>query len=479
MQAAPKLFISYSWSTPEHEQWVINLATELRESGVDVVLDKWDLKEGHDAISFMEKMVTDPSIKKVAVISDKTYAEKADGRAGGVGTETQIISREVYEKQDQEKFVAVLPEKDENGKAYLPTYYKGRIYIDLSESERYADNFEQLMRWIFDKPIHVKPALGKVPAYLAENERTSLGTTPIQRRLLDALRNGKPHTQGTLDEYLRTFTNNLERFRLKLTGNQDDKTHNQVAASIEQFAPFRAEYIQTIQNLSQYAITKEATHKLHRFFERAAQYMYRNETMTSYHPYEFDSFKFIVHELFLYTNAVLIRDEHFTLVDQLLGTPYYFGEPGRGGITEAVRYYDLREYMRSFESRDKELGRLSSRADILKANAEQSGVEFRHIMQADFMLYLRAAIASDGYHGWWPETGVYATHYYNPFEVFARAVSTAYFDRMKAVLGIESTSDLRMLFDRVSQDHHMTPRWGSYGLDLKMLSGFDKLCARP
>ena len=89
----PKLFISYSWSNPEHEQWVIALAIELRESGVDVILDKWDLKEGHDAILFMEKMVTDPEIKKVVMVCDRIYAEKADDRSGGVGTETQIISR--------------------------------------------------------------------------------------------------------------------------------------------------------------------------------------------------------------------------------------------------------------------------------------------------------------------------------------------------------------------------------------------------
>ncbi|WP_159688489.1 SEFIR domain-containing protein, partial [Cognatazoarcus halotolerans] len=94
---APKLFMSYSWSSPTHEQWVIDLATELRESGIDVILDKWDLKEGHDAISFMEQMVTNSEIKKVAIVSDQTYAAKADGRAGGVGTETQIISKEVYQ----------------------------------------------------------------------------------------------------------------------------------------------------------------------------------------------------------------------------------------------------------------------------------------------------------------------------------------------------------------------------------------------
>ena len=168
---APKLFISYSWSNAEHEQWVIDLATELRESGVDVILDKWDLKEGHDAVaSVMEKMVTHPEIKKVAIVCDEKYAAKADGREGGVGTETQIISREVYENQAQEKFVAVVCGKDVNGKAYLPTYYKSRIYIDLSEADRYADNFERLLRWIFDKPLYVKPELGNKPSFLSEGE---------------------------------------------------------------------------------------------------------------------------------------------------------------------------------------------------------------------------------------------------------------------------------------------------------------------
>jgi hypothetical protein len=116
--SSPKLFVSYSWSTTDHEQWVIDLATELRQSGVEVILDKWDLREGHDAVAFMEKMVTDPVITKVIIVSDKTYADKADGGKGGVGTETQIISREVYEKTSQEKFVLV-PNTDKGAVASI------------------------------------------------------------------------------------------------------------------------------------------------------------------------------------------------------------------------------------------------------------------------------------------------------------------------------------------------------------------------
>ena len=86
----PKVFISYSWTDADHESWVIQLATDLEESGVHIILDKWDLREGADKYAFMEKMVTDPTVRKVIIVCERVYAEKADGRMGGVGTETHI-----------------------------------------------------------------------------------------------------------------------------------------------------------------------------------------------------------------------------------------------------------------------------------------------------------------------------------------------------------------------------------------------------
>jgi hypothetical protein len=122
--AGPKTFISYSWTSPTHEQWVMDLATQLVEKGINVVLDKWDLREGQDAIKFMEAMVVDTEVTKVIVVSDKHYAEKADNRKGGVGAESQIMSPEIYKQTDQTKFVAVLSELDPNGAPYLPTFFE-------------------------------------------------------------------------------------------------------------------------------------------------------------------------------------------------------------------------------------------------------------------------------------------------------------------------------------------------------------------
>ena len=86
MTETPKIFISYSWTTPKHEDWVINLAERLVSDGIDVVIDKWNLKEGHDKFDFIESMVKSTDINKVLIILDKKYLEKAEQRSGGVGT---------------------------------------------------------------------------------------------------------------------------------------------------------------------------------------------------------------------------------------------------------------------------------------------------------------------------------------------------------------------------------------------------------
>lgn len=40
------------------------------------------------------------------LVCDRTYVDKADGRSGGVGTEAQIISAEIYSKQAQDIVLA-------------------------------------------------------------------------------------------------------------------------------------------------------------------------------------------------------------------------------------------------------------------------------------------------------------------------------------------------------------------------------------
>ncbi len=130
-----KVFISYSWTPDCNKKWVEQLVNRLESDGIEVVVDFKDLKLGHDKYAFMERTVNDDTIKKVLVICNKTYKEKADGRIGGVGDESAIITSQMYGNVRQEKFIPVVNEYDENGKPFLPNYLASRMYADLTDFE--------------------------------------------------------------------------------------------------------------------------------------------------------------------------------------------------------------------------------------------------------------------------------------------------------------------------------------------------------
>ncbi|MDB5033801.1 MAG: hypothetical protein JWQ98_1042 [Chlorobi bacterium] len=181
----PKIFISYSWTTPKHSDWVRVLAERLTQDGVQVILDQWDLKEGQDKYAFMERMVSDSDIQKVLLIIDRRYAEKANAREGGVGTESQIVSPKVYDSAVQEKFIPIVTEIDGEGKAYLPTYLKSRIYLDFVDPQRFEDEYERLLRIIYDRRSVKRPPLGAPPSHILEPDPVPIKVTHKLNRITD------------------------------------------------------------------------------------------------------------------------------------------------------------------------------------------------------------------------------------------------------------------------------------------------------
>jgi hypothetical protein len=455
------------------------LATELRESYVDVILDKWDLKEGHDTVAFMEKMVTDLEIKKVAIVCDEKYATKADGREGGVGTETQLISKEVYEKQDQEKFVAIVCKKDNDGTPFLPTFYTSRMFIDLSEDDSYSDNFEQLLRWIFDKPLYVKPELGEKPSFLSEGEHVSLGTTTIFKRCIDALKNHKAYAAGSLDEYCTTFATNLERFRIT---NPDGEFDDVLIKSIEDFLPFRNEAIQLFTVIAQYSPSEEVVQRLHRFFESLIPYMNRPPNVSQWKEQDFDNYKFVVHELFLYALAVLLKHNRLDQANYLLQKHYYVPENSDYGRDAMVSFTVFREHMKSLDVRNDRLnlGRLSIRSDLLKDRCVGTGIEFHYLQQADFVAFMRAEVeAKKTFDNWWPETLLLLGRFNRPFEIFARSISKSYFEQSKVLLAIETPTDLESLFESYDDGSRKIPKWQFESFSPVLLLGYEHLATQP
>jgi len=218
----PKVFISYSWSSEEHQTLVKNWAEQLIADGIEVILDIFDLKEGHDKYAFMERMATDPSVTHVLVFSDRQYSEKAKERRSGVGTESQIISKNVYEKVDQSKFIPIVCELSGDGSAYLPAFLQSRIWIDFSSPEAANRNWEQLIRLLYGKPQHEKPQLGRSPRYITESDNVpSDPAISKYNAFRQALLQGKPGLSMYRKDLIEACVSYADQLRVRKNPDLD------------------------------------------------------------------------------------------------------------------------------------------------------------------------------------------------------------------------------------------------------------------
>lgn len=154
----PKVFISYSHDTQDHKKWVLDLATRLRNSGIDAIIDQWELGPGDDLPHFMETNLA--GADRVLMICTERYVEKANSGSGGVGFEKMIITSDLLSKIDSNKVIPVVKQDASND---VPTFLKSKLYIDFSKSDDYELSFDNLVRSIHGAPLFKKPEIGNNP----------------------------------------------------------------------------------------------------------------------------------------------------------------------------------------------------------------------------------------------------------------------------------------------------------------------------
>lgn len=157
----PRTFISYTSTNEKHKTWVKSLGIFLRENGVDARLDMWHLRRGMDLPQWMcnELQIAD----KVIIISDEKYAQKADGRHGGVGWETMMIQGDMASQAPENtKYVAIIrTDEYEEG---LPRYLKTKYCFHWPENCNENQLRNELLRELFG--VSDVPPIGEPPFYI-------------------------------------------------------------------------------------------------------------------------------------------------------------------------------------------------------------------------------------------------------------------------------------------------------------------------
>lgn len=158
----PVVFISYSWDSEQHKEWVLTLANKLSNDGIEVLLDRYALKPGKSLPYFVEQSIV--RSHRILIIFTPNYKLKADKRSGGVGYEYSIMNAALYDNQtNNEKVIPVL----RHGEMFesIPDFMHQFIHMDMRNNENFEISYTDLLREIFDEPAIKQPEIGNKPIF--------------------------------------------------------------------------------------------------------------------------------------------------------------------------------------------------------------------------------------------------------------------------------------------------------------------------
>lgn len=165
------VFISYSWDSDAHKNWVLQLATSLQQHGVKTLVDQWDVTPGMNLQQYMEYSVRTSDF--VLLVCTPNYADKANRGDGGVGYEKSIITGEIFHATGVDtKFIPLLSEGRPTSS--IPSFLASRVFIDFRKKDHFEDSLEELLRHIFDAPRNRRPPLGPPPAFASSSVDASV-----------------------------------------------------------------------------------------------------------------------------------------------------------------------------------------------------------------------------------------------------------------------------------------------------------------
>ena len=428
--------------------------------GVEVILDVWDLNEGDDKYAFMERMVTDESVSHVLVFSDQKYAAKADAREAGVGTESQIISQEVYSKVKQSKFIPIVCEFDDAGEPALPTFLKSRIWIDFATPEAANDNWERLVRLLFGRPELEKPDVGAPPSYVTSE--TAAPASPAigkYNALRQAVLQEKPALRHYRQDFLDACISYADQLRTRV--QPDTEAFGQkVLDDCGKLKVVRDHLVDWVL-LEGEARSEGFSESLIEALERVLALKYRPDEVTSWNDGWFEAHTIFVYETFLYVIAALLRAGAFDVLHEVLSSNYLLPETARGGRRSFDDFSAFLGFAQAVNNVLASEGRklLSPAAALIQRQADRSDITFDAVMEADLMALLMAFV-TPSIRRWYPQTLHYAG-YSRDFPFFVRAAQHRHFEKLAVVTGIGDADALRTAVQE-GQERLRVREWSNF-----------------
>lgn len=204
-----KLFISYSWDSEEHKNWVRQFTNDLIKNGIPTILDQYELKLGHNMKNFMPESIS--KADKILIILTENYKLKAENLTGGVGFEYSILREDLFSNiKNNDKIIPII--RQGNVKETMPVFLNQFLGMDMTSQEMYEEQLNLLVRELYNEPINKKPLLGVKPDFI-NSESYIIPSKTIS------------DDKSTLDLY-KSYIESLAKSKSEMTFTNSSRTHS-------------------------------------------------------------------------------------------------------------------------------------------------------------------------------------------------------------------------------------------------------------
>src|SRR5690606_2792922 len=250
-----------------------------------------------------------------------------------------------------------------------------------------------------------------------------------------------------LEVFLNDFLENLWNYQLKNAPRNVKEFGEKLLENLLSYKDLRDNYILFLFEVTKLEYELDVDTFIN-FFEKFPIYRKPRDfgiNGGSYYDIDFENFKVVFQELFLYTIAIGIKNNNFSLISDLLHSGYFFNHLN-GRNAELEKFHELYSHCDGLQNYYKELhNKISGFGEYIITNLN-SKIDKDEIIFADLLCHYISELESKNYKKWFPRLYIYKNEY-ESFDFFIKLSSNRYFNKVKDLFNVEDLESFKTLIN--------------------------------
>lgn len=177
------------------------------------------------------------------------------------------------------------------------------------------------------------------------------------------------------------------------------------------------------------------------FLERLPLLRRPLDNRSSWIKAEFENFNFFIHELFLYTIALGLKNENYRFVEEILYSGFFFQDKYNTTSDAPKRYDELYHYLDVIDGYYKKvysMNFISPMADLIVTRLPEN-IKKNNLINADLLCHYVSVLEKIK---WFPVTYIYGDDIY---EFFVRLISHRHFEKVKNLFNVKTVNEFQVM----------------------------------